>query len=154
MNMRLSFFVLIAILTGGVRVMGADGLTTIASKYDPAESIERLEAAIKKKGMAVFGRVDHAAGAKEVGMQLRPTVVVIFGSAKAGTPIMQADRTVGIDLPLKALVWQDAAGETWISYNDPEWIAKRHGLGDGLKPIIGKMHEVIAAVAQEAAGDK
>lgn len=134
--------------------MGADGLTTIASKYDPAESIKRLEAAIKKKGMAVFGRVDHAAGAKEVGMELRPTVVVIFGSAKAGTPIMQADQTVGIDLPLKALVWQDAAGETWISYNDPEWIAKRHGLGDGLKPIIGRMQEVIAAVAQEAAGDK
>ena len=134
--------------------MGADGLTTIASKYDPAELIERLEAAIKKKGMAVFGRVDHAAGANEVGMELRPTVVVIFGSAKAGTPIMQADQTVGIDLPLKALVWQDAAGKTWISYNDPEWIAKRHGLGDGLKPIIGKMQEVIAAVAQEAAGDK
>lgn len=134
--------------------MGADGLTTIASKYDPAESIERLEAAIKKKGMAVFGRVDHAAGAKEIGMELRPTVVVIFGSAKAGTPIMQADQTVGIDLPLKALVWQDATGKTWISYNDPEWIAKRHGLGDGLKPIIGKMQEVIAAVAQEAAGDK
>ena len=134
--------------------MGADGLTTIASKCDPAELIERLEAAIKKKGMAVFGRVNHATGAKEVGMELPPTVVVIFGSAKAGTPIMQADQTVGIDLPLKVLVWQDAAGKTWISYNDPEWIAKRHGLGDGLKPIIGKMQEVIAAVAQEAAGDK
>ena len=134
--------------------MGADGLMTIASKYDPAELIKRLKAAIKKKGMAVFDRVDHAAGAKEVGMELRPTVVVIFGSAQVGTPIMQADQTVGIDLPLKALVWQDAAGETWISYNDPEWIAKRHGLGDGLKPIIGKMQEVIAAVVQEAAGDK
>jgi uncharacterized protein (DUF302 family) len=104
--------------------------------------------------MIVFAKVDHAAGAKEVGLNLGPTLLVIFGSAKAGTPLMQADQSVGIDLPLKSLVWQDAAGKTWISYNEPECIAKRHGLGDQMKPVLGKMREVVAAVANEAAGVK
>ena len=90
--------------------MAADGLTTIASNFDPMQTAKRLEAEIKAKGMTVFARVDHAAGAKEAGLELRPTEVLIFGSAKAGTPLMQADQTIGIDLPLKVLVWQDAAG--------------------------------------------
>jgi uncharacterized protein (DUF302 family) len=134
--------------------MAADGLTGIASNFDPAETVKRLEAAIQGKGMTVFARIDHAAGAKDVGMDLRPTVVLIFGSAKAGTPLMQADQTVGIDLPLKALIWQDAAGKTWVSYNDPQWIAKRHGLSESLNPIVGRMHQVVEEVAKEAAGVK
>jgi uncharacterized protein (DUF302 family) len=96
--------------------MAADGLTTIASKYGPAEAVKRLEAAILAKGMTVFAKVDHAAGAKEVDLNLAPTLVVTFGAARAGTPLMQADQSVGIDLPLKVLVWQDAVG-TWVSYN-------------------------------------
>ncbi len=134
--------------------MAADGLTTIASSYNAAETISRLESAIKAKGMTVFARVDHAAGAEEAGMELRPTEVLIFGSAKAGTPLMQADQTIGIDLPLKALAWQDAAGKTWITYNNPEWLAKQHGLGDGLKPLLEKMRGAVAAVAKDAAGTR
>ena len=134
--------------------MAADGLTKVASNYDPTETAKRLETAIQAKGMIVFATVDHAAGAKAVGLDLRPTLLVIFGAARGGTPLMQADQAVGIDLPLKALVWQDAAGKTWISYNQPEWIGKRHELGDGQKPVITKMHEVLAAVVNEGAGAK
>jgi uncharacterized protein (DUF302 family) len=148
------FLVLVVIFAGGVRAVAADGLTTIASKYDPAETIKRLESGIKAKGMTVFARIDHAAGAKEVGLELRPTEVLIFGSPKAGTPLMLAEQTIGIDLPLKALVWQDGAGKTWISYNDPEWLAKRHGLRDGVRPILERMRGVLAEIANEAAGIK
>jgi uncharacterized protein (DUF302 family) len=154
MSPRFIFFILIATLVGGARVMAADGLTTIASKYDPTETATRLEAAIQAKGMTVFAKIDHAVGAIEVGLSLRPTLLVIFGTARGGTPLMQVDQSVGIDLPLKALVWQHTAGKTWISYNEPEWISKRHGLGDGVKPVLGKMHEALGAVVSEAAGVK
>src|SRR5262249_4728845 len=99
--------------------MAADGLITLPSNYEPKETMDRLEAEIRARGMVVFARVDHAAGAAQVGLSLRPTEVLIFGNAKAGTPLMQAEQTIGIDLPLKALVWQDANGKVWLSYNAP-----------------------------------
>ena len=95
--------------------MSADGLATILSNFGPKETMDRLEAEIKAKGMTVFARIDHAAGAAEAGLPLRPTELLIFGSAKAGTPLMQADQAIGIDLPLKALVFEDAAGKVWLS---------------------------------------
>jgi uncharacterized protein (DUF302 family) len=95
--------------------MAADGLTTIPSHYGAKETADRLEAEIRAKGMIVFARIDHAAGAAQ-------------GNAKAGTPLLQSDQTIGIDLPLKALVWQDANGKVWLSYNEPSWIVRRHGL--------------------------
>jgi uncharacterized protein (DUF302 family) len=110
MSTRFIFFILIATMVGGVRVMVADGLTTIASNYDPAETAMRLEAAIQAKGMTVFATIDHAAGARGVGLSLRRTLLVIFGTVRGGTPLMQADQSVGIDLPLKALAWQDTVG--------------------------------------------
>src|SRR5499425_3873472 len=123
---------LISIVAGifllGAHAMAADGLTTIPSSYGPKETMDRLEAEIKAKGMTVFARVDHAAGAAQAGLSLRPTEVLLFGNARAGTPLMQANQTIGIDLPLKALIWTDAAGKTWLAYNDPAWLAKRHGL--------------------------
>lgn len=90
--------------------MAADGLTTIPSGYGPKETMDRLETEIKARGMTVFARIDHAAGAAQVGLTLRPTELLIFGSAKAGTPLMQSNQTIGIDLPLKVLVWEDATG--------------------------------------------
>ena len=104
-------------------------LATILSSFGPKETMDRLEAEIKAKGMTVFARIDHAGGAAEAGLPLRPTELLIFGSAKAGTPLMQADQAIGIDLPLKASVFEDAAGKVWLSCNDPHWLAKRHGLG-------------------------
>ena len=113
------------------------GVTTIRSSFGPQDTMNRLETAVKAKGMTVFARIDHAAGATAVGLPLRPTEVLIFGNAKGGTPLMQSIQTIGIDLPLKALVWQDAAGDTWLSYNDPDWLAKRHGLSGETEAAVG-----------------
>jgi uncharacterized protein (DUF302 family) len=130
--------------------MAADGLKTMRSSQGPKETINRLEAAVKAKGMTVFSRIDHAAGAAEVGLPLRSTELLIFGNAKAGTPLMQSMQTIGIDLPLKALVWQDEAGNTWLSYNDPRWLAKRHGLGHEVDPTVSAMSAALDAMARTA----
>jgi uncharacterized protein (DUF302 family) len=134
----------------GVQAMAADGLTTLRSSFGPKETMDKLEVQVKAKGMTVFARIDHAAGAKDVGLSLRPTEVLIFGNAKAGTPLMQSIQTIGIDLPLKALVWQDASGTTWLSYNDPSWLAKRHGLGHEVEAAVNAITAAIAAVAKAA----
>ena len=118
--------------------MTIDGLTTVPSKYAPEETIARLETAIVSHKMTIFARIDHAAGAAEVGLALRPTFLLIFGAAKGGTPLMQKSQTVGIDLPLKFLIWQDEAGATQISYNRPSWIGVRHGV---------EIPQIIAAMA-------
>lgn len=130
--------------------MAADGLITVRSSFGPKETMERLEAEVKAKSMTVFVRVDHAAGATGAGMTLRPTDLLIFGNAKGGTPLMQVIQTIGIDLPLRALVWQDAAGTTWLSYNDPNWLAKRHGLGREVQATLSAMSAALNAIAKKA----
>jgi uncharacterized protein (DUF302 family) len=130
--------------------MPVQGLTTLKSNNGPRETMNRLETAVKAKGMTVFARIDHAAGASAVDMSLNPTEVLIFGNARGGTPLMQSAQTIGIDLPLKALVWQNASGETWLSYNDPAWLAERHGLS-GKEAAIGNLTAVLDAVAKVAA---
>lgn len=130
--------------------MAADGLITIKSSFGPEDTMKRLEAEVKAKGLTVFAHVDHAAGAKDVGMELRPTDLIIFGNAKGGTPLMQQAQTAGIDLPLKALVWQDAQGATWLSYNDPSYIAGRHGVGEPAKAAVGAMTGALHAIATKA----
>jgi uncharacterized protein (DUF302 family) len=130
--------------------MSVDGLVTVPSSFGPKDTMERLAAEIATRGMTVFARVDHAAGAAEVGLPLRPTELLVFGNAKGGTPLMQSDQTIGIDLPLKALVWQDASGRTWLSYNDPNWLAKRHGLGSEVDPAVKAMAAALGAVAAKA----
>jgi uncharacterized protein (DUF302 family) len=131
--------------------MSADGLIVVQSSHGPAETMDRLVAEIKAKGLTVFARIDHAAGANEVGLPLRPTELVIFGNAKGGTPLMQSNQEIGLDLPLKALVWQDATNVTWISYNDPAWLAKRHGLGHEVEAPVKAMTAMLAAVTRAAA---
>lgn len=130
--------------------MAADGLTTLASHYGPKETADRLEAEIRTRGMVVFARIDHAAGAAQAGLSLRPTEVLIFGNARAGTPLMQADQAIGIDLPLKALIWQDANGKVWLSYNEPSWLAKRHGLPQATKAMIDIMADGLNGLARKA----
>lgn len=130
--------------------MPADGLITVSSSHGPKETMDRLAAEIAARGMTVFARIDHTAGAADVGLSLRPTELLIFGNAKGGTPLMQADQTIGIDLPLKALVWEDAAGKTWLSYNDPAWLAKRHGLGAEVNLMVNALATVLGAVAAKA----
>jgi uncharacterized protein (DUF302 family) len=128
--------------------MSGNGLTTIPSNHPPKETLDRLEATAEAKGMTVFARIDHAAGAAEVGLSLRPTAVLIFGTAKAGTALMQENQTIGIDLPLRALVWQDEQGKTWLSYNEPAWLAERHALGPQARTAIEAIATALAAIAR------
>jgi uncharacterized protein (DUF302 family) len=130
--------------------MASDGVTMLQSGFDAKQTMDRLEAEVKAKGLTVFARIDHAAGATEAGMQLRPTELLIFGNARGGTPLMQADQAAGIDLPLKALVFQDAAGEVWLAYNDPSWIAERHGLGTAVGPNVQALAKALEALAAAA----
>ncbi len=125
-----------------------EGLTSIRSTFGPKETMDRLEAEIRAHGMNVFDRIDHAAGAAEAGVELRPTELIIFGNARGGTPLMQSVQTVGIDLPLKALVWEDASGTTWLSYSEPSWIAHRHGVANA-EPVVSKMSAVLSAMARK-----
>jgi len=132
--------------------MTAAGLITIPSGFGPKDTMDRLQAEIRARGMTVFAHVDHAEGAAAVDMALRPTDLLIFGAAKSGTPLMQAAQTIGIDLPLKALVWQDEAGATFLSYNDPAFLSDRHGLGDAADPIVAAMSAALAAIAAKVTG--
>jgi uncharacterized protein (DUF302 family) len=111
-------------------------LTTIQSNFGQEETMNRLESEINARGMSVFTRINHAALAAEAGLTLRPTEVIVFGNPRGGTPLMQANQTIGIDLPLKALVWQDAAGKTWLSYNEPAWLAKRHEVAGAEQTVV------------------
>ena len=115
----------------------ADGLINLVSPRSATETMNRLEATVKEKGFAVIARVDHAAGATKVGKTLRPTELLIFGNPQGGTPLMECAQTAGIDLPLKALVWQDAAGKVMLSYNDPKFLAERHKAAGC--PVVGGM---------------
>ena len=130
--------------------MAADGLPTIRSSHGPKDTMNRLETEVKARGMTIFARIDHAAGATAAGLSLPPTDVLIFGNAKAGTPLMQSVQTIGIDLPLKVLVWQDASGGTWVSYNDPAWLAKRHGASGAADAVVANMSTVLQAVSRAA----
>lgn len=131
--------------------MAAPGLVTIESRFGPRETMDRLSAAVSARGMAVLARIDHARAAVDAGLELRPTEVLLFGNPRAGTPLMQATQTIGIDLPLRALVWRDEDGRTWVSWNDPHWLATRHGVG-GHEGVLAAMAAALAAVAAEAAG--
>jgi len=130
--------------------MAVGGLTSLRSPHGPKDTMDRLEAEVKVRGMTVFARIDHAEGAAAAGLSLRRTELLIFGNAKAGTPLMPAAQTIGIDLPLKALVWQDGAGDTWISYNDPSWLAKRHELGSETATVVAKMSAALNVVTKAA----
>jgi uncharacterized protein (DUF302 family) len=125
-----------------------DGLVTVRSEFDPAQTKARLLAVLKDKGVTVFADIPHAKGAAQAGLVLAYSDLVIFGKAAAGTPLMQAAPTAGIDLPMKALVWQDADGVAWLSYNDPRWIAARHGIG--ASPAVEALATVLVAFAKHA----
>lgn len=132
--------------------MADNGLITVQSNASVAQTITRLITAVTSKGMTIFAVVDHGDGAEIAGLDLRPTQLVLFGSPKGGTPLMQDNQTAGIDLPLKALAWEDAEGKVWLSYNAPAWIAQRHGLGPASVAAVSAMAAGLAAIVKEAAG--
>jgi uncharacterized protein (DUF302 family) len=130
----------------------ADGLTTIESHFGPKETLDRLETDVKAKGLTVFARIDHAAGATAVGLNLLPTAVLIFGNARGGTPLMQSNQLIGIELPLKVLVWQDTSGKTWLSYVEPPNLAKRYGLPAETGTAVSNLASALRALTAKAAG--
>jgi uncharacterized protein (DUF302 family) len=132
--------------------MNPEGLDLYPSKQGPAATMERVVAAVTQRGMAVMARIDHAAAARKVGLDLRPTEVLIFGNPKGGTPLMQAAQTIGIDLPLKALVFEDQDGKTWLAINAPQWLAARHGGAPGAEKAIAAMTTALEDIAKQATG--
>jgi uncharacterized protein (DUF302 family) len=148
-----------AVLLGGCGAMGAHhgaggsqattthGLIALKSPYAPAETMNRLEAEVKKRNLAVVSRIDHAAAALRIGQALRPTELLIFGNPQTGTPLMLCAHLTGIDLPMKALVWADEAGQTWLGYNDPKWLIHRHGARDC--PPAEQVGKALAAIAAD-----
>jgi uncharacterized protein (DUF302 family) len=134
--------------------MTPDGLRTISSSHGPKETMDRLAAAVTAHGMMILARIDHAAAAVTVGLDLRPTEVLIFRNPQASTPLMQTAQTMGIDLPLKALVWQDEAGRTWLAYNEPKWLAARHGVDVESHWTLAAMSELLARIARGASAER
>jgi uncharacterized protein (DUF302 family) len=132
--------------------MSGDGLVTLPSLHDFVTTLGRLTAALEAKGLAIFARIDHAAGAASVGLALPPTTLLVFGNPAGGTPLMQAAQTAGIDLPLKALVWQDADGAVRVTYNDPAWIAARHRLGGAAAHAVAALTSALDGLARHATG--
>ena len=124
----------------------ADGLVSLKSPYSAVVTMDRLEALVKQKGLNVFARIDHAEAAAKIGKTLRPTQLLIFGNAQGGTPLMECAQSVGIDLPLKALAWEDESGQAWISYNDPEYLAKRHEVSDC--PAAANLKKALSGFAE------
>ncbi|HEX3348469.1 MAG TPA: DUF302 domain-containing protein [Acetobacteraceae bacterium] len=130
------------------RVKEVDGLTRWMSSHGMAETTRRFRDAVAEQQMTVFAEIDHARAAAEAGLTLLPMQVLFFGSARAGTPLMQSAPTVGIDLPLKALIWSDAEGGTWLAYNDPGWLAARHSARRGNDRVLADMRKVLVALAE------
>jgi uncharacterized protein (DUF302 family) len=131
--------------------MTPEGFIVRLSCHEPKATMERLVAAVTARGAAVVARIDHAAAAAAVGLSLPPTEVLVFGNPRAGTPLMQTAQTLGIDLPLRALVWRDASGATHVGYNDPRWLARRHAAEAGNEAILKAMADFLAAIVDEAA---
>ena len=136
--------VMVVLLLGLGPAWGAEGLLQVKSPHGVSETLDRFEQAVRNKGMTVFTRIDHAAGAARVGKVLRPTELLIFGNPNIGTLLMQGNPTAAIDLPMKALAWKDAQGQVWLAWNDPAWIARRHGISDR-DAVVAKMQKALRA---------
>ncbi|CDS49491.1 putative inner membrane or exported protein [Polaromonas sp. CG9_12] len=125
---------------------GPHGMVSVKSSHSQAETVSRLETQVRQRNLNVTARIDHAAAAQRIGQTLRPNEVVIFGNPQAGTPLMQCAPTVGVDLPMKALVWTDADGQVWLGYNDPAWLIHRHGAPEC--PAADNVRKVLAAIVE------
>jgi len=145
--------VILIFILGGLfttATMAAEGMVDVKSAHSVAATADRLESVLGSKGMTVFARIDHAAGAQKAGKELLPTELLIFGNPKVGTPLMLCSRSIAIDLPQKALIWQDASGDTWISYNDPQFLKLRHNT-QGCDAVLNKVSMALGKFANKAA---
>jgi len=127
----------------------ADGMINVASSFSVNETAAKLESILKDKGMTIFNRISHSKGAKNVGVELRETELIIFGNPKVGSPLMKCTQSAAIDLPQKALIWKDSEGKVWISYNDPRYLEKRHNIS-GCEEVISKIEKALAGISRAA----
>ena len=135
-----------AMLAFSALAAAADGLTAVKSPHSAKDTMNRLEDVVKQRNLVVFARVDHAAGALKIGKTLRPTELLIFGNPQGGTPLMECAQSAGIDLPLKALVWEDAAAQVWLGYNDPGYLMTRHAAANC--PAAENVRKALAGIAE------
>jgi uncharacterized protein (DUF302 family) len=142
--------VIFALSTFSVNAMAIEGMIDVASNHSVSQTADRLEKVLKSKGMKIFGRVPHSKAAKGVGIEISPTELIIFGNPKVGSPLMKCANSVAIDLPQKALIWQDANGEVWISYNDPQYLKKRHNI-EGCDKVLNKVSGALSKLTAAAA---
>ena len=145
---KIMFAVVITLFMAG-SAAAQGGLVSVKSSHDVVTTANRLESALKEKGVTIFARIDHAAGAQRVDQDLKPTLLIIFGNPAMGTPLIQRSRSIGIDLPLKALIWEDRAGQVWFSYNAPDYLARRHGITE-MEALIQKMETTVSNLAAAA----
>lgn len=147
------FLVLISLvfLVSSISVADEKGMISKKSKYSVKVTLDRLEDVLRKKGVTIVTRWDHHAGAKKAGIDLRPTELLIFGNPKLGSHFFTSKQTAGIDLPMKALAWKDEKGQVWLTYNDPAYIANRHGITDRAK-IVNKMTGALNKFSDIATG--
>ena len=131
----------------------SDGLITVESDFAVPETMDRLAAAVVRAGLLVFARIDHGEGARDVSLELRPTELLIFGHPRGGTPLMMESQQAGIDLPFKALSWEDEDGRVWLAWNDPGWLACRHRLGTASAPAVQAIADGMSSLALAAAHD-
>lgn len=153
MYKRFIFTLVITLMTWQLHAQTeATGVITVASEHNVSETLDKLESALKSKGMNIFARVNHSDGAQKVGKNLSDTQLLIFGNPKIGTPLMQCQRSIAIDLPQKMLAWQDEGGKVWLSYNDPMYLAERHGFDsqNPCYPILEKVSKALSNFAKMA----
>ena len=153
MRRKTNFFyllVFLSFLTCVTAAQAAEGIISIESPRGVEETTDRLEKVLEEKGMTIFTRIDHDKNAEKAGLELRPTKLIVFGNPKVGTPFMRCNQEAALDLPQKALVWRDGAGQVWLSYNDPNFIANRYEMaGEGCEEIVSKIEKALRNIAYD-----
>jgi uncharacterized protein (DUF302 family) len=146
---KASITILLFLLTA-FPLMAAEGLINVQSDFSVEETTDRLENILKEKGMTIFNQINHSDAAQKVGVDLRKTQLIIFGNPKVGSPLMQCQQNVAIDLPQKAIIWEDDKSKVWISYNDPRYLGKRHNI-IGCDEVITKVEKALSGITKAAA---
>ena len=148
--MKKAILTALLLLFIAIPVAAADGVVDVQSTFNVEETADRMVNILNKKGMTIFNRIKHSEGAAKVGIDLRKTELIIFGNPKVGSPLMACQQSVAIDLPQKALIWEDANAKVWISYNDPRYLEKRHNIS-GCEGAITKIEKALAGITKAAA---
>ena len=148
--MKKSSITFLLILFTVLPLMAAEGLIKVQSDFNVKETTERLENILNEKGMTIFNQINHSDAAQKVGVELRETRLIIFGNPKVGSPLMQCQQSVAIDLPQKAIIWEDDKSKVWISYNDPRYLGKRHNI-IGCDEVISKVEKALSGITKAAA---